>query len=104
LHFLCDLRIRRFLNTPTDKPETLGVSKNPKGLAHDCATVVQRRIRCQDDRNCDDWQLSLLGLFAYLGTSALEENNQRTLQERMVLAQTTARHIDYTWHGHKLSF
>ena len=39
--------------------------------------------------------LSLLGLFAYLGTSALEENNQRTLQERMVLAQTTARHIDY---------
>jgi hypothetical protein len=34
----------------------------------------------------------------------MEENNQRTLQERMVLAQTTARHIDYTWHGHKLSF
>lgn len=39
--------------------------------------------------------LSLLGLFAYLGTTALDENNQRTLQERMVLAQTTARHIDY---------
>ena len=39
--------------------------------------------------------LSLLGLFAYLGTTALNENNQRTLQERRVLAQTTARHIDY---------
>jgi signal transduction histidine kinase len=39
--------------------------------------------------------LSLLALFAYLGTTALNENNQRTLQERMVLAQTTARHIDY---------
>jgi signal transduction histidine kinase len=39
--------------------------------------------------------LSLLGLFAYLGTTALNENIQRTLQERIVLAQTTARHIDY---------
>ncbi len=39
--------------------------------------------------------LSLLGLFAYLGTTALNENIQRTLQERTILAQTTARHIDY---------
>jgi ABC-type uncharacterized transport system permease subunit len=39
--------------------------------------------------------LSLIGLFAYLGTAALQENIQRTLQERVILAQTTARHIDY---------
>lgn len=39
--------------------------------------------------------LSLVGLFAYLGTTALDENNQRTLQERLALAQSTARHIDY---------
>jgi signal transduction histidine kinase len=39
--------------------------------------------------------VSLIGLFAYLGTAALSENTQRTLQERVVLAQTTARHIDY---------
>ncbi|MEW5719026.1 MAG: HAMP domain-containing protein [Chloroflexota bacterium] len=38
--------------------------------------------------------LSLIGLFGYLGTAALEENVQRTLHERVVLAQTTARHID----------
>jgi len=38
--------------------------------------------------------LSLIGLFGYLGTAALDENTQRTLQERVVLAQTTARHID----------
>ncbi len=39
--------------------------------------------------------LSLVGLFAYLGTAALNEAIQRALQERVVLAQTTARHIDY---------
>ncbi|MBI5034682.1 MAG: HAMP domain-containing protein [Chloroflexi bacterium] len=39
--------------------------------------------------------LALLGLFAYLGTTALNESNERMLQERRVLAQTTARHIDY---------
>ena len=38
--------------------------------------------------------LSLIGLFGYLGTAALDENVQRTLHERVVLAQTTARHID----------
>ena len=39
--------------------------------------------------------ISPIGLFAYLGTAALDENTQRTLQDRVVLAQTTARHIDY---------
>lgn len=39
--------------------------------------------------------VSLVALFAYLGTAALQENIQRTLQERVILAQTTARHIDY---------
>ena len=39
--------------------------------------------------------LSLIGLFAYLGTAALSENIQRTLQERVTLAQATASHIDY---------
>ena len=39
--------------------------------------------------------VSLIGLFAYLGTVALSENIQRTLQERVVLAQMTARHVDY---------
>ena len=43
--------------------------------------------------------LSLVGLFAYLGTAALNDEIQRTLQERMVLAQTTARHMDYTLAG-----
>ncbi len=38
---------------------------------------------------------ALIALFAYLGTAALEESTLRTLQERVVLAQTTARHIDY---------
>ncbi len=40
--------------------------------------------------------LSLIGLFGYLGTAALDENVQRTLHERVVLAQTTARHVDAT--------
>lgn len=39
--------------------------------------------------------LSLISLFAYFGTSALEGNTQRTLQERVVLAQVTASNIDY---------
>jgi signal transduction histidine kinase len=39
--------------------------------------------------------VSLICLFAYLGTVALSENIQRTLQERVVLAQMTARHVDY---------
>lgn len=40
--------------------------------------------------------MSLIGLFAYLGTAALNENIQRTLQERVVLAQTAARNIDHS--------
>ncbi|MEW5718364.1 MAG: cache domain-containing protein [Chloroflexota bacterium] len=43
--------------------------------------------------------IALVSLFAYLGTAALNENIQRTLQERVVLAQTTARHIDYLLTG-----
>ncbi len=39
--------------------------------------------------------LSLIGLFAYLGTAALQENIQHSLHERIVLAQTAASHIDY---------
>lgn len=39
--------------------------------------------------------IALVALFLYLGTAALNENIQRTLQERIVLAQTSARHIDY---------
>jgi hypothetical protein len=39
--------------------------------------------------------LALVSLFAYLGTAALDENIRRTLQERVVLAQATARHLDY---------
>ena len=39
--------------------------------------------------------LALVSLFAYLGTAALDENIRRTLQERVVLAQATARNIDY---------
>ena len=39
--------------------------------------------------------VSLVTLFAYLGTAALAESTQRTLQERVILAQTAARHIDY---------
>ena len=36
----------------------------------------------------------LLGLFGYLGTAALQDNIKRTLQERVLLAQTTASNID----------
>ncbi len=36
----------------------------------------------------------MIGLFAYLGTAALSENTQRTLQERVVLAQMTASYVD----------
>jgi signal transduction histidine kinase len=39
--------------------------------------------------------IALVGLFLYLGTAALNESIQRTLQERVILAQTSARHIDY---------
>ncbi|MCL4395429.1 MAG: HAMP domain-containing protein [Chloroflexi bacterium] len=38
--------------------------------------------------------LALIGLFAYLGTAALNESTERTLQERVVLAQTTADYVD----------
>lgn len=38
--------------------------------------------------------ISMIGLFAYLGTAALSENTQRNLQERAVLAQMTASYID----------
>ncbi|MBI3915273.1 MAG: HAMP domain-containing protein [Chloroflexi bacterium] len=38
--------------------------------------------------------ISMIGLFAYLGTTALSENTQRNLQERVVLAQMTASYID----------
>jgi signal transduction histidine kinase len=43
--------------------------------------------------------LSLVGLFAYFGTAELNREIQRTLQERVVLAQTTARHMDYALAG-----
>ncbi len=39
--------------------------------------------------------VSLIGLFGYMGTAALNENIERSLDERVVLAQTMARHIDY---------
>lgn len=38
--------------------------------------------------------LSMIGLFAYMGTTSLAENTERTLQERVVLAQMTASYID----------
>jgi signal transduction histidine kinase len=38
--------------------------------------------------------ISMIGLFAYLGTTALEENTQRNLQERVILAQMTASYFD----------
>ncbi|MCI0476778.1 MAG: HAMP domain-containing protein [Anaerolineales bacterium] len=38
--------------------------------------------------------LLLVGGYGYLGTTALEQSIQRTLQERVLLAQTTARHLD----------
>lgn len=39
--------------------------------------------------------LALIILFGYMGTTALNENIQRSLEERVVLAQTMARHVDY---------
>ncbi len=39
--------------------------------------------------------LSLVSLFAYLGTAAQSENIERTLHERVVLAQAAASHVDY---------
>jgi len=36
----------------------------------------------------------LVVVLGYLGTTALEQSVHRTLQERVVLAQTTARHLD----------
>jgi len=38
--------------------------------------------------------VSMIGLFAYLGTAALSENTQRNLQERVVLAQMSASYVD----------
>ncbi len=43
--------------------------------------------------------IALVGWFLYLGTAALSDNIQRTLHERMLLAQATARHIDYVLLG-----
>lgn len=42
--------------------------------------------------------LALVGWFLYLGTAALSENIQGTLHERVRLAQTNARHLDYILH------
>lgn len=39
--------------------------------------------------------IALAGWFLYWGTAALNENIQRTLHERVLLAQTHARHLDY---------
>jgi signal transduction histidine kinase/HAMP domain-containing protein len=39
--------------------------------------------------------VALIALFGYMGTAALNDNIQRSLQERVVVAQATARHIDY---------
>jgi PAS domain S-box-containing protein len=39
--------------------------------------------------------IALMGLFAYLGEAALNESIQHSLQDRVVLAEATARHIDY---------
>ncbi len=39
--------------------------------------------------------VSLVALFAYLGSAALNESIQRLLEDRVVVAQATARHIDY---------
>ena len=38
--------------------------------------------------------VSMIGLFAYLGTAALSENTQRNLQERVILAQMSASYVD----------
>lgn len=39
--------------------------------------------------------VALIALFGYIGTAALDANIASSLQERVVLAQTMARHIDY---------
>lgn len=39
--------------------------------------------------------ISLIALFDYMGTAALNENIRHSLEERVVVAQTVARHIDY---------
>ncbi len=38
---------------------------------------------------------ALVGLFLYLATAALNDNIERSLQERVALASSTARHVDY---------
>ena len=38
--------------------------------------------------------ISMISLFAYLGTGALAESTQRNLQERVILAQMTASYMD----------
>ncbi|MCX7838372.1 MAG: HAMP domain-containing protein [Anaerolineae bacterium] len=43
--------------------------------------------------------IALVGGFLYLGTAALNESIQRTLQERVLLAQTHARYLDYVLLG-----
>ncbi|MCL4395628.1 MAG: HAMP domain-containing protein [Chloroflexi bacterium] len=43
--------------------------------------------------------ITLIGLVAYLGSAALGESTQRTLQDRVVLAQTNARHSDHVLAG-----
>ncbi|MBI4672126.1 MAG: cache domain-containing protein [Chloroflexi bacterium] len=39
--------------------------------------------------------ISLIALFDYMGTAALNENIRHSLEERVVVAQTVARHVDY---------
>jgi hypothetical protein len=39
--------------------------------------------------------LLFVGLFGYFGTTALDESRQASLQDRVVLAENTARHVDY---------
>ncbi|MCL4394627.1 MAG: PAS domain-containing protein, partial [Chloroflexi bacterium] len=39
--------------------------------------------------------LALVALFTYLGEAALNDNIQHSLQARVVVAESTARHIDY---------
>lgn len=39
--------------------------------------------------------ISLISLFDYMGTAALNDNIRSSLDERVVVAQTVARHIDY---------
>ncbi len=39
--------------------------------------------------------LLFVGLFGYFGTTALDESQKANLQDRVVLAENTARHVDY---------